>query len=70
MLRDLILEARAKRAADDSQGDRDGHIRAVDPDLPDHVELGDRLAQLGIDDERKGSQNLVARGHGLRLANE
>jgi len=34
-----------------------------------HVEVGDRLAKLGIDDERERCQDLIARGHEPRLAN-
>ena len=64
---DLLLEARAQRAAGDGERDRDGDVGAVDLDLADHVELGDRLPQLRVDDERERSEDLVASRHGRRL---
>jgi hypothetical protein len=56
VLADLVLEARAKRAAGDGKGDRDGDVPALDAHLAHHVELGDGPLQLGIDDfaERRG----------------
>src|SRR5207253_4984980 len=57
----LLLEARPQRAAGDGQRDRDGDIAAADPDVADHVELGDRTAQLRVDDLLERLQDLVAR---------
>jgi hypothetical protein len=37
------------------------NVTAVDPDVADHVELGDRTAQLGVDDLLERFQDLVAR---------
>ena len=62
VLGDLLLERRAQRAADDRQRDRDGHVRAVELDRADHVELGDRLAQLGVDDALERLEDRVAVG--------
>ena len=61
LARDLLLERVAQRAARDGERDRDGHVAAVDRDLADHVELGDRLAQLGVDDVRERGENGVLR---------
>ena len=63
MLPDLILEARAKRTADDGERDRDDDGSAVDLDGPDHVELGDRPSQLGIDDALERDQDIVVQAH-------
>ena len=54
--RDLVLEARAERAAGDGERDRDGDVPALDAHLAHHVELRDGPLQLGIDDlpERLG----------------
>ena len=49
LARDLLLERVAKRAAGDRERDRDRHVAARDGDVADHVELGDGLAQLGVD---------------------
>ena len=52
LTRDLLLERVPERAAGDGERDRDRDVAAGDRDLADHVELGDRLAQLGIDHVR------------------
>ena len=51
-----------RRSTGDGQRDRNGDIAAVDPDLVDHVELGDRTAQLRVNDLLERLQDLVARG--------
>ena len=48
-LRDLLLEARAQRAAGDRERDPDGHVAAFDADVADHVELDDVALQLRVD---------------------
>jgi hypothetical protein len=60
VLGDLVLERVAQRAAGNGERDRDGDVRAVDQDLPHHVELGDGLAQLGIDHVLERAENGVA----------
>ena len=48
-----------RRSTGDGQRDRNGDIAAVDPDLVDHVELGDRTAQLRVNDLLERLQDLV-----------
>ena len=62
VLAHLVLEARAKRAAGDGQGDRDGDVAALDANLAHHVELGDGPLQLGVDDLAERLGDLLARG--------
>ena len=68
MLGNLILERAPERAAGDGERDRDGHDGALDLDAADHVELGDGLAQLGVDHALQRAQDLVAVDHALRVA--
>ncbi len=60
VLDDLVLEARPQRAAGDGERDRHGDVTAVDLDFPDHVQLGDRTPQLGVDHVLERLQDLVA----------
>jgi hypothetical protein len=46
-LRDLLLEARAKRATGDGERDADGDVAALDPHVAHHVELDDVPLELG-----------------------
>ena len=60
VLRDLVLEGAAQRTAGDGERDRDRDGIAVDQDVANHVELGDRLPQLRIDHALERAQDLVA----------
>ena len=61
VLRDRVLE----RTAGDGQQDADGHgPRVVDLDRFDHAEIGDRTAELGVDDSAEGLTNCVFGGCG------
>ena len=65
LARDLLLERVPERAARNGERDRHGHVAAVDRDLADHVEIGDRLAQLRVDDVReRGEYRVFRRCHG------
>ena len=60
------LEVAADRAA--GRGQRDGHIHLAaipDVDGPDHLQLHDGAAQLGVDDRPQRLQNLIPAGHDL-----
>ncbi len=57
---DLFLEGMSERASDDRQRDRDGDLTAADGQVAHHVELGDGLAQLGIDHPRERGEDHVA----------
>ena len=61
LARDLLLERGAERTAGDGERDRHRHGAAVDRDVAHHVELGHRLAQLGIDHPGQGGEEGVAR---------
>ena len=65
---DLLLEARAERTACDREGDLDGDVAPVDPDVADHVELDDVPLQLGVDDLLERLQDLFARSLHPRLS--
>ena len=67
-LLDLLLEARAERAAGDGERDHDADAAAFDGDVAHHVELDHGAPQLGVVDALEGAQDLLARGHGPRLA--
>src|ERR671925_202144 len=58
----LLLEGMPKRAAGDRQGDRHLDIAAADLDVADHVEVGDRAPQLGVDHLPERLQDPVAVG--------
>ena len=59
----LVLERRAHRAACDGERDGDLHTAVVvDHDVAHHVELGDRLVQLGVDHVLERLQDRVALG--------
>ena len=68
VLADLILEARAKGAPDDGQGNRHAHVCAVDLDRAHHVQLGDRAPELRVDHIAERLEDLVAREHVARVA--
>ena len=51
---DLLLERVAERAAGDREDDRERDDPVGDLDIPDHVELGDRPLELGVDDLLEG----------------
>src|SRR5579862_3509311 len=46
---DLLLERVAKRTAGDGEDDRERDDAVVELDVANHVELGDRTPQLGVD---------------------
>ena len=57
----LILERGAHRAAGDGQRDRDLDAAVVvNHDVAHHVELGDGLVQLGVDDRLERRQDRIA----------
>ena len=63
VLGDLILEARAERAAGDGQHDRQRDAAAVDQDVAHHPELGHRLAELRVDDPAERLHDLFTGRH-------
>ena len=52
-----------QRAAGDGQRDRDADAIAVDRDAPHHVEIDDRLVDLGVLDGPQRVENLGLGGH-------
>jgi hypothetical protein len=56
----LVLEGGAQRAAGDRERDRDADVAAVDFDAADHVQLGHRAAQLGVDHAFERAQDRIA----------
>jgi hypothetical protein len=66
---DLLLERVAKRAAGNGEDDCERDDAVVDLEVPHHVELGDRAAQLGVDHPAERLQDGVAiRLHRSRVA--
>ena len=61
---DIALDLGPQRAGGDREGDVDGHVVAADRDGPDHAEVDDRVAQLGVDDRAQALEHLVCPGSG------
>ncbi len=57
---DLLLEARAERAAGDGERQLDRHVAAVHDDLAHHVELRDGPPELGVDHPPERGHDLPA----------
>ena len=62
---DVGLDAVPQRAAVDGEQDRHGDGVAVDPDVLQHADVLDRLADLGIQDVPQRGADLFLGGHGL-----
>ena len=62
-VRDPLGDLGPQRAAGDRQRDRDPHAPAVDDDPPHHVEIDDRLVDLGVLDRAQGLDHLGLGGH-------
>ena len=52
-----------QRASGNGQRDRHAHVVAVDRDAPNHLEIDDRLVDLGVLDGPEGLENLGLGGH-------
>jgi hypothetical protein len=60
---DPLGDLGAQRAAGDGERDRDSDMVAVDRDAPDHLEIDDRLVDLGVLDGPEGLENISLGGH-------
>ena len=62
------LDLAAQRAGGDGQRHVDGDVAALDGDRPDHAEVDDGVAQLGVDHRPQAVADLAPRGPPARLA--